>query len=264
MGFTGEPRYTGPLANHDGRIAALERRVTALAVTAVSQAAAVPSGLYLGRQTFTGSLGNYSPTPGASAAVWTLVAGGGGGGYAGGTAGTIAAGGGGASGAWAVLPPTQPTACAVAVGAGGPGGSTSVLLNGSQGGSTSISGSFGVYLVPGGTGGSGNAGSSSTAVVGGGVVLVASASLPPGVALGGCNGGLGRAISVGSTLVETQAGEGGASPWGVPGYSTVPLAAGAAGSGYGAGGSGAKNFGAGVNYGGGAGAPGFAFVDEYS
>jgi hypothetical protein len=214
------------------------------------------SGRLLNVQIFT-SNGTYTPTPGTNSIIVEVQgAGGAGGGALTTSSSQSSAGSGGTSGAYAKGRFTSSfSGVAVTVGTAGTG---AVGGNGGTGGTTS----FGALLsAPGGPGGgAGTTISSSSAGVSG--AGSGNTSMPSGgnvVALEGQSGGTGVIF-----LVSSYSGFGGSSPNGTGGASKFSVGAGLAGSGYGAGGSGALNGISSSATAGGNGSPGVAIVWEFA
>jgi Phage T7 tail fibre protein len=194
-------------------------------------------------------------------------AGGGGGGYADGEgADYIAAANGGGGGAFVVtdlIDVSSVASIAVVIGAGGLGGRYSTLSRGTQGGTTSFTGTGISVTAGGGTGGSGSGGWSEASGVdtraegstgvGGSAVTGELYSIP------GHDGERGLVFTSNG---NGFGGAGGNSFFGKGGYHRATEGAGTGGVGYGAGGGGAVSVGT-SNYNGGAGTAGVGFIECY-
>lgn len=217
-------------------------------------------GSLVGVQVLTAT-GTYTPHAAMRTAVVDVQgAGGAGGGVAASGASNYAIGGGGGAGSFARGRFTRTeigASVAVTIGAGGVGAASA---SGPDGGTSS----FGALLsAPGGRGGAGNTGgggaSSATFQTLGGTWSDA----PTGTALVAMRGQQGgNALNTPSTPVS---GAGGSSVYGTGGPQTAGgTVVGTAGSGYGAGGSGASSINGGAARAGGNGAPGVVIVWEYA
>lgn len=212
-------------------------------------------GRLIGIQVFTAS-GVYTPTPGTNSIIVKGVGGGGASGVVPATAaGQAVSGGGGTAGAYGEARFTSGfSGVTVTVGAGGIGGAG----NGPSGGATS----FGSLLVlPGGQGAPQGVVLSSFPSVSG--TNSGSSALPTGaniVGSAGQSGGNGVVL----TVNVSSSGQGGASPFGAPGWSLPSASPGTPASGFGAGGGGGVNASSSAARLGGSGGPGVLFVEEYA
>ncbi len=210
--------------------------------------------------------GSVSLPAGTNSIIVEGVGGGGGGGAAAATgAGEWAAGGGGGGGAWGkVRVTTGLTALVATIGAAGAGGVDGVAAGaGSAGGNTSLVGTFGTILFPGGSGGPGSpAYTPPVSVGGGGAGALATQSGGTTIFLStGDPGG----TSAGFTAGNGYSGAGSNSPYGAGAGETGTSSDGGDASGYGTGGGGGLNVQSQVTARtGGDGRPGFLLISCYS
>lgn len=194
------------------------------------------------------------------------VGGGGGGGGVDGLASGLGAGGGGASGFYgktAILAIGAVTSGTVVIGTGGAGGVGASHTDGSSGGDTTWADGTNSFTWEGGF-----AGETVTASTGGSIGDGGAAPAPIPASLYG-HGDHGKRGDMGSGPGHTfpfafaAPGAGGTSPFGQPANPTTFNASGQAGTGYGAGGSGALANDTNSNFNGAAGRPGLLIVREW-
>lgn len=215
-------------------------------------------GVLVGRQYLTAASGTYTPTAGATRALFELVAGGGGGGGADSNQATTAGagGGGGAGGYAAKLYTDLATEITYTVGTGGAGGAAGVNAGDPGVDTTSVQGATTVTAKAGAGGAAGNQVSTAIAIAGGAGGAV---STNGDLNAGGQPGDVGIVaiitVCVGGNGAPTQFGAGGAG-----GLDS----AGGAGVGFGGGGGGgaAPSSGA-ADRAGGNGSPGVIVVSEW-
>lgn len=224
--------------------------------TAIQQLSGVTTGRYLGKQALTGS-GVYTPATGASIAeIWLVGAGGGGGGAGGGANSSGGAGGGTGVLVYAIIGTSGNPLLggAFSCGAAGAGGSSAGGVGGVGGDTTLVI--AGQTLTARGAGGGGGMTSATLATAFGGQGQAGSSSssdMPSAFVRGnmGLTAGGGSFSGGGASCIPFGSG-------GAPGL----LSVGGNAQGFGAGGGGANA--TAVGFAGGAGAPGYIIIKEYS
>ncbi len=221
---------------------------------------------------YTGSPVTYTKTAGTNKIIVEMVGGGGGGGGGNPVSGNIAWTRGGGSGVyWKKYFGTVSATGSITIGAGGAGGNINIPQIGFDGGSTSFSINTVTYLVLGGLGGSGSAGSNTSAAAPGTMPRYVGSSAGDVVIAKGTVGGH-NGFYNGTSQAAVPADAGADSPFGAGGWGETSLFAtyggrGNDGTGNGAGGSGiatiADGYGGGYRWGG-SGSHGVCFVYEYA
>lgn len=230
--------------------------------TAAQAKANVPDGVFAGVGTLvgmrvftTGTAATYTPTAGATVAVFELVGGGGGGGAAfTNTASAIGVGGGGGSGGYALKRFTDLTGITYTVGAGGAGGAAGDNPGAAGTDSTVAQGATTITALGGGGGAAANTADSIAALGGAGGAVSTNGDINSGGQAGGSAFGVFASNAA-------FGGAGGGSRFGGGAAAQATGSAGANAATFGAGGSGAASFDA--NRAGGNGSAGVIVVWEY-